>query len=310
VVYCAIDREFAQPVFENFSRQTGIRVDAKYDTESTKSVALAEQLLRERRRPRADLFWNNEILHTIRLARAGLFRPSPPTIEKGGLPATPDMLWWEATARGRVLLVNTQLVPGDDIPRRLEQLTDPRWKGRIGLAKPLFGTTATHMAALAATLGQEKFEDWFGRLRANGLRILSGNKQVAVDVGSGSLALGLTDTDDAMAELLAGRPVQIVYLDTAPGEYGTLLVPSTIALIQGSPHPEAAERLLAFLISAAGQDLLNNERAAHIPLSQDRPARWEPSPSQSMPRMKVDFHQAADRWNDVRTYLEREMAAP
>src|SRR5262245_16395157 len=65
VVYTALDQEFSQPIFESFTRETGIAVKAKYDTESTKTVGLTQAILAERERPRCDLFWNNEILNTF-----------------------------------------------------------------------------------------------------------------------------------------------------------------------------------------------------------------------------------------------------
>ena len=40
VVYTALDEEFSQPLFDRFTRQTGIRVLAKFDTEATKTVGL------------------------------------------------------------------------------------------------------------------------------------------------------------------------------------------------------------------------------------------------------------------------------
>ncbi|HEY4232689.1 MAG TPA: iron transporter, partial [Lacipirellulaceae bacterium] len=72
IVYTALDEEFSQPIFEEFTKATGIVVRPKYDTESTKTVGLTQAILAERERPRCDLFWNNEILNTLRLDREGL----------------------------------------------------------------------------------------------------------------------------------------------------------------------------------------------------------------------------------------------
>jgi iron(III) transport system substrate-binding protein len=308
VIYCAVDREFAQPVLDAFTQKTGIKVEAKFDTESTKSVALAEQILRERRRPRCDVFWNNELLHTIRLAREGLCRPTTPS-QMHHYPVefrSKENLWHALAARARVLLVNTERVNEDQIPQRLEDLADPQWKGEFGIAKPLFGTTASHVAALATALGEDKLASLLDRWIENQLRVLSGNKQVAVDVGSGSLAMGLTDTDDAMAELRAGRPVKIIYLDTKPGELGTLLLPNTVSAMAGSPNPSAADTFIDFLVSKEGEDLLNNARCGQIPLHDEERPKWEPSPKLTMPLMKVDFQQAAANWEQVRLLIIRK----
>ena len=103
-----------------------------------------------------------------------------------------------------MLIVNTKLVPESERPKSIIDLADPKWKGRCGMAKPLFGTTATHAACLFAAWGDEKAKDFFKQLKANDVQILSGNKQVALAVGGGQLAFGITDTDDAIIELEKG----------------------------------------------------------------------------------------------------------
>src|SRR6187431_1467242 len=72
VVYAALDREFSEPVLNDFAGSSGIAVLPKYDDESTKSVGLTAILVQEAGRPRCDVFWNNEILNTLKLERQGL----------------------------------------------------------------------------------------------------------------------------------------------------------------------------------------------------------------------------------------------
>ena len=128
-----------------------------------------------------------------------------------------DGTWYGFAARARIIIVNTKLVPEADRPKGIKDLLDPKWKGKIGIAKPLFGTTATHAACLFAAWGDEKAKAFFRDLKANGVQVFSGNKQVATAVGSGQIAFGMTDTDDAMGEIDAGSPVAIIYPDRDPG---------------------------------------------------------------------------------------------
>ncbi len=251
VVYTALDEEFSKPIFDDFTRDTGIVVKVKYDAESTKTVGLTQTIIAERDRPRCDLFWNNEILNTFRLERAGLLRPynSPAAAEFPANARSPRGLWYGFAARARVFIVNTNQVPEERRPKSIRDLTDPQWYERCGIAKPLFGTTATHAACLFAVWGDDKAKDFFRDVKHNA-RIMSGNKQVAEAVAAGSLAFGLTDTDDALVEIEKGMPVAIVYPDQAENEVGTLYIPNTLALIKGSPHPVEAEKLLNYLLSA------------------------------------------------------------
>ena len=87
-------------------------------------------------------------------------------------------------------------------------------------------------------LGRREGRKFFRDLKANGVQVLSGNKQVATAVGSGQIAFGLTDTDDAMGEIDAGSPVAIVYPDREPDALGTLFIPNTLALIKGGAPRE------------------------------------------------------------------------
>lgn len=308
VVYCALDREFAEPRLAEFERATGVKVRAKYDVESTKTVGLAEALLRERARPRCDLFWNNEILHTLRLEREDLLEAyAPPTAAE--FPAdyrSPAGRWHGFAARARVLLVNTQLVPLEERPRSVRELADPRWAGRCGLAKPLFGTTATHAAVLFSAWGDEEATAFFRAVRQNA-QVLAGNKQVAMQVGAGRLAFGLTDTDDAVAEIEAGRPVAIVFPDQDAGP-GTLFIPNTLALIRGGPNPATARRLVDFLLTPKIEAELARGPSAQVPVHPQARERSRVLPAEPVRWMRVDFAAAAARWNTVAELLAKEFA--
>jgi len=75
VLYCSVDQEVAEPIIAQFEKQSGIKVLAKYDTEASKTVGLAQRIRAEAAAPAADVFWSGEIFHTIRLAREGLLTP-------------------------------------------------------------------------------------------------------------------------------------------------------------------------------------------------------------------------------------------
>ncbi len=314
VVYTSLDREFSGPVLEAYERSSGRKVVPKFDVESTKTVGLTQEIVAEAQggRTRCDLFWNNEILQTLRLKRKGLLVPFHPAHAED-FPETfraADATWYGFAARARILIVNTRLVPEADRPSGLADLADPKWKGKIGLAKPLAGTTATHAACLFVAWGDERAKAFFSSLKENGALVLSGNKQVAQAVGAGQLAFGMTDTDDAMEELSAGHPVAIVYPDRQPGQLGTLFIPNTLAVIKGSPHVAAAEALAGHLLSPEVESALADGPSAQIPLNRrtSTPARVETP--QTVTPMAADFEAAAARWDDVAAYLAREFAGP
>ena len=68
VVYAAQDQVYAEPIFKQFTAETGLKVRAAYDSEAVKTVGLANRLLAERTRPQCDVFWGNEEMRTRQLA--------------------------------------------------------------------------------------------------------------------------------------------------------------------------------------------------------------------------------------------------
>ena len=308
VVYTALDAEFSEPIFADFTAETGVVVRPKFDTEATKTVGLTQAIIAERTRPRCDVFWNNEILNTLRLEKQGLLEAyhSPAAKSFPKMYGSPQGFWHGFAARGRVLIVNTDLVPQAQRPGSIHDLADPRWRGKAGIAKPLFGTTATHAACLFAHWGDEKAEEFFKKIKANGVKILSGNKQVALSVAAGRLAFGLTDTDDAIIELEKGLPVAIVYPDQGEDGLGTLFIPNTLAIIAGSPNPRSARRLVDYLLRPQVEIKLAAGPSAQIPLNRDVDTEVRVQTPRTVKPMQVDFTAAADKWDTAGDFLREQ----
>src|SRR4030095_315389 len=170
-------------------RRTRSKVAARFDTEATKSLGLVELLMRERDRPRCDVFWNNELLGTMDLAGRGVLAPyRGPGWE--GMPAAhkdPDARWTGFAARFRVHIVNTTKLSIDD--PRVTALAQPEVSGdlsRAAAAKPLYGTTLTHYAVWWQIWGADKLRNWHIRTRELGLRELNGNGAVKDAVAQGA----------------------------------------------------------------------------------------------------------------------------
>jgi iron(III) transport system substrate-binding protein len=312
VVYTALDRQFSEPILDDFTAQTGIQVRAVYDTESTKTIGLVNRIRAEARRPRCDVFWNNELLNTLRLKDESLLQPCTSTNGSAYPPQfrDPAGYWYGFAARARVLIVNTDLVKPGQYPTSLNALADPAWKGRAGIAKPLFGSTASHIACLFAVLGEQKAADLLAALRANNVQILAGNKACAESVGAGQLPFALTDTDDAVAERDAGRPVKIIFPDGEAGGLGTLLLPNTLALVRGCPHPQAGARLIDYLLSPEVEARLAAGPAAQIPLHPRTATRSRVGDLGAIRPMAVDFEQAARAFPAASKYIEERFLAP
>jgi iron(III) transport system substrate-binding protein len=312
VVYTALDRQFSEPILADFTARTGIQAEAVYDTESTKTVGLVNRIRAEANRPRCDVFWNNELLNTLRLKQEGLLQSCTPAHAQDYpmQDRDPDGYWFGFAARARVILVNTDLVKPDEVPSSIVELGNPKWKGRAGIAKPLFGTTASHMAYLFAVLGPQEASALLDSFKVNNIQVAAGNKACAEMVAAGRLALGLTDTDDAVAELDAGKPVRIIFPDAAEGQMGTLLLPNTLALVRDCPHPEAGTRLIDYLLSPEVEGRLAAGPAAQIPLNSRATAKSRVGSVADLHPMKVDFARAAEMFGPATEYVEQHFLSP
>lgn len=264
VVYTALDQEFSEPILKTFTAKTGIRVRAKYDTEAAKTTGLVSTIIEERARPRCDVFWNNEILRTIQLQKKGLIEPYVSPNAASIPPAFKDPAgnWTGFAARMRVLAYNPKLL--SHAPDKLEDLADPAWSGKLAMAYPLFGTTSSHGAVLFSEWGPDRAKLYFTALKKNDVRIVEGNMTACRMVADGEIAMALTDSDDANLLIGEGKPIKIVFLDH--NGQGSLVIPNTLALIKGGPNPEAARKLIDYLLSPEVELALSRSPSAQIPL--------------------------------------------
>ncbi len=241
-IYVSTDRVFSEPILRAYEQQSGVRVNAVYDTEETKSTGLANKLLAEKNRPQADVFWSNEPVRTLVLKRNGVLAPyKSPNAE--GIPATfkdPEGYWTGFSARSRVIVYNTNMVKPDEAPKSIFDLADPKWKDQVAIADPRFGSTSFHVAALYAEVGDERAEEFFRKLKTNGVKIVPGNSVVRDMVARGEVKVGLTDTDDVNVALEDKQPVAMVFPDR--DGMGVPIMPNMVSLIANSPHSEAGKQ--------------------------------------------------------------------
>lgn len=272
VVYTSQDQVYAEPILGEFERKTGIRVRAVYDSEAVKTVGLANRLLAEKGRPQCDVFWNNEELRTRQLDAQGVFER-----------------WAPVGYRSRRMVINTNKVNVASAPTSLGHLTNGEWRGRVALAYPLFGTTATHFLALRQRWGQPLWRQWCERLAGNKPFLVDGNSVAAQLVARGEAWVGLTDSDDLAAEQREGAPIVSVPLFEE-----SLLIPNTIGMVRGAPHGEAARKLFEYLQEP---EVLEKLVSAHALEGATPPERRPVAPDWS--RMLADLDAATGEMKKI-----------
>jgi iron(III) transport system substrate-binding protein len=303
-VYVSTDRVFSEPILTAFEQSTGVRVNGMYDTEETKSTGLANRLIAEKDNPQADVFWSNEPVRTLILKERGVLQPyeSPAAADIPAAFKDPSGMWTGFSARVRVIAYNTKSVAEADAPTSILELADPKWKGQVAIADPRFGSTSFHVAALYVTLGDAAADDFFRRLKANGVRIVSGNSVVRDMVAKGDVKVGLTDTDDVNVARQQGAPIAMVMPDK--DGMGVPVMPNLVSMIAGAPHPAQARQLIDYLLSSDVEAMLAKSEAVQIPLRTSVPGPPNLPRINAFKPMILDYGKAAARVEDVTKRLQ------
>lgn len=231
VIYTSQDQQFAEPILAEFTKQTGIKVRAVFDSEAVKTVGLANRLLAEANHPQCDVWWSNEAFRTRQLARRGVLE-------------TNSIL--EFGFRSRRIVINTNQLALVSAPRSLLELTNALWRGKVALAYPMFGTTSAEFIALRRHWGVAGWEQWCRALAVNKPFLVDGNSVVVKLVGRGEATIGLTDFDDIAAGQRESLP-----LASMPLNAESVLIPNSVALVRSTPRPVEAKKLADFLASDA-----------------------------------------------------------
>lgn len=303
VAYTSVDQVFSEPVLRAFEAESGLRLCAVYDTEEAKSTGVMNRLLAERDHPQADVYWANEPIRAESLRQQGLSDPyvSPAA---AGIPdeyKDPAGHWTGFSARLRVLLVQAHLA---DKPTSLQDLADPRFRGRAAIANPVFGTTTADVASLFAVRGDEWGREFLASLARNEVRVTASNGESADAVASGEVAFSLVDSDDAVSRMRQGRAVEMVVPDQGAGGLGALLIPSAVLIVRGGPHPDAARQLVDFLLSSESERMLAEADCAQIPLRAGVPPPRELPAISALRRRAVSYERVAAKMEEIRPYLE------
>ncbi len=286
VLYTSVDEPVARPIVQEFEKRTGIKVRLKTDTEASKTAGLVQSLRAEKANPQCDVFWNNEPFHTISLAEEGVLGAYESPVAKEVMPQfrDPKNRWASNGLRMRMIAMS----PGVSGAANVEDLIDPKFKGKVCMAFPALGTTAGHLAVMRLKWGQEKYEAYLKGLMANEVKLLGGNSEVVKQIGLGNMSVGLTDNDDVDSMIREVGADKIKAVPAAMGNDGPLAIPTTVGLVAGAKHDAEAKQLIDYLLSAEVEGKL---KAANFAVRSVRPglSTSQPLPPEMPLLMEIDY---------------------
>ena len=163
--------------------------------------------------------------------------------------------------------VNTQMVAAKDRPQTYEDLLNPKWKGKMAWAATSTSSGAQgFIGNILISMGQEKGMDYLRKLAAQKIINASGSaRQVLDNVIAGEYPLALQIFNHhTIISAKQGAPVDWIKMEPL----GSTV--NTIAVVKGSPHPNAAKLLISYMVSLEGQKVF--QKAGYLPANPDVPA--------------------------------------
>lgn len=141
---------------------------------------------------------------------------------------------------------------GLDLPKNWTDLTDPKYKGKMVMPNPSF--TAIQLNVVA-TLSQKYGWAFYEQLKANDIMIVQGHQQVSDTLTSSERPLAAEGGDSyAWNDKKAGHPIQSIF----PTD-GAFAIPAPTAVINKSPHPNAAKALAEYMVGDRVQGLFASQ---------------------------------------------------
>lgn len=256
-VYSHRQPELVQPLFDAFTKETGIDVNVAFVDKG-----MVERLQAEGDRSPADLVMTVDIARLAQIVDAGVTQPVQSDILTANIPAEfrdPANQWFGLTTRARVIYASKERVKDGEVTT-YEDLTNSKWKGRICTRPGTHDYNLGLMAAMIFHHDEAYAKTWAEGVKANLAHKPEGNDRAQVKsiwAGECDIALGNTYY---MGEMLAdpeqaewANSVRIIYPTFEGG--GTHVNVSGVAMTKAAPNHDAALRLMEFLSSDEAQKI-------------------------------------------------------
>lgn len=259
-VYTTREPGLAQPLFDAFTKETGITVNTIFVKEG-----LAERVAAEGANSPADVLMMVDYGNLIDLVDRGLTQPVTSETLNTAVPEqlrAADGQWFALSMRARVIYASKERVT--DTAMTYEDLADPKWQGKICIRSGQHPYNTSLIAAMITKDGAEAAGDWLGGVKANLARKPGGgDRDVAKDILAGICDIGVGNSyyvglmrsgSGGDEQKTWGNAVNVI-LPTFKDGAGTHVNVSGAAVAKNAPNRDNAVKLLEFLVSEEAQEI-------------------------------------------------------
>src|SRR6476469_1493153 len=270
LIYNAQHESLTKEWIDAFTKETGIKVEYRQggDTE------LGNQLSAEGGSSPADVFLTENSPAMAAVEKAGLFADLdqatigqvPPQFR----PATGK--WTGVAARTTVFAYNKTKLTEAQLPTSIMDLEKPEWKGRWG-APPVKPDFQAIVAAMLQLTGEAATAQWLAGMKAGG-QIFQDNIATLRAVNDGQVDGGVIYhyywfRDQAETKEISNNTALHYFKNQDPGAFVSL---SGGGILNSSKKKDQAQKLLTFITSKAGQEVLENGTSFEYPVASGVPA--------------------------------------
>jgi iron(III) transport system substrate-binding protein len=256
-VYTYRETKLIQPLFEAFTKDTGIKVNVV-----SASSGLEQRIKTEGANSPADVLLTVDIGRLEDAVQAGITQPiKSDVLDKAVAPQYRDSEghWYGVSMRARVIYASKERVKQDAIT--YEELADPKWKGKICIRSGQHIYNNALFAAYIAHHGVAETERWLTGLKANlAQKPSGGDREVARDIAAGKCDIGLANTyywalmHDKETDRKPWAEATKVILPTFK-DGGTHVNLSGVILAKHAPHKAEAMKLIEWLVGEKAQHI-------------------------------------------------------
>ncbi|OJY03630.1 MAG: iron ABC transporter substrate-binding protein [Rhizobiales bacterium 62-17] len=256
-VYSYREGKLIAPLFEGFTKATGIKVNV-----ISANSGLEQRIVSEGANSPADMLLTVDIGRVQDALDAGIVQPFKSEVLEKVVPAQyrdPSGNWYAMSMRARVVYASKERVKQDAIT--YEELADPKWKGKICIRSGQNMYNTALFAAVVAHHGAEKAEAWLKGVKANlAQKPSGGDREVARDIAAGKCDIGVGNTYywalmlNREADRKPWADATKVILPTFAGG-GTHVNVSAAMLIKTAPNRANAVKLAEWLVSEDAQHI-------------------------------------------------------
>jgi iron(III) transport system substrate-binding protein len=256
-VYSYREQKLIQPLFDAFTKDTGIKVNVV-----SASSGLEQRIATEGANSPADVLLTVDVARLQDAVTAGIAQPIKSATLDKAVPAQyrdPNGLWYGISMRARVLYASKDRVKDSAIT--YEQLADPKWKGKICIRSGQHMYNNALFAAYVVKHGEAKAEEWLKGLKANlAQKPSGGDREVARDIAAGKCDIGLANTyywalmNDKETDKKPWAEATRVILPTFAGG-GTHVNLSGVVVVKTSPNKANGTKLIEWLVGEKAQHM-------------------------------------------------------